>query len=215
MSDAASTTRYRGAGSVILGLLLILALAAAGFFAYQWLNDDEDTTETISARTIAGSFDSIAEVSVEEYNYTNVGKYDGAKRQLLGRDVPGTGKHFLVIYDGTVKAGVRDFEKIDVDKDDEARHIVVASPRVEVIDSVIDMSSVETFDQSFNPFNQLRSEDSSAYFDGEEGRAAQDAIELGLLNRAEARLTELLSAQVNAITVGTDAEGYDIIIEWQ
>lgn len=140
-------------------ILLFLTLVAAGFFAYKWFTIDKDS---VSERTIAGSFRSIAEVSAEEYNYTDVGRYDGEKRRLLGREVWGTGKYFIVTYNGTVKAGVKDFRQIEVSKDDEAR------------DTIVD---------------------------------------LGLLERTEDRLAELLAAQVSAVNTGTDAEHYDVVVE--
>lgn len=75
---------------------------------------------TIDSTTVAGSFDTIAELSAEEYNLTNVSKYNEEGREFAGWNIPFTGKDFLLTYNAAVKAGVKDMSDIDVSCDEGA-----------------------------------------------------------------------------------------------
>nr|WP_256477994.1 DUF4230 domain-containing protein [Corynebacterium stercoris] len=153
-------------------------------------------------------------MSVEEYVYSNVGSYDKEGLTLRGFEVPFTGRNFLVTYDGTVSAGVRDVTRIVVDIDDLSRTITVRVPKVEVLSSTIDSSSVTVHDQSMNPLNQVRVDDVTRFISEQERLAQEKAVERGLLDRASARVEELLASHARAVAAGTSLDGYDVRVRW-
>lgn len=205
-----SRSLMRLAGLLIFSLLIIGGVL---FALIKWgpLGDKA----TIDSTTVAGSFKSIAELSAEEYNFTNVGKYNEEGREFVGWNIPFTGKNFLLTYDGSVKAGVKDMSDIDVTFDDSSSTVVVTVPEVEITSTHINPESIIVYDQSMNPFNQFEVSDLSGFLAQEEKTASDKAVSLGLLDRASTRVSELLSAQVDALTQGTDKEDYDVRIEWK
>ncbi|SES22981.1 hypothetical protein CCYS_09905 [Corynebacterium cystitidis DSM 20524] len=170
---------------------------------------------SVTRTTVEGSFDQIAELSVEEYIFTNVGKRENAGRVLFGRNVPLTGNSFLLTYSGVVKAGVEDFEAVEVRIDDEAATIDVTVPRVKVTSSEIDPDSITVYDQSMNPFNQIEMQDFSNFIAEEKRVAEQKAVEAGLLERAEDRVKMLMVSHVEALTGGTQQDGYAVKVGWK
>lgn len=205
-----SRRRYPWKTVTALVAALLIALAALflrpSFFGYG--------EERITADTIEASFDQVAELSVEEYVYSNVGSYDKEGLTLRGFEVPFTGRNFLVTYDGTVSAGVRDVTRIVVDIDDLSRTITVRVPKVEVLSSTIDSSSVTDHDQSMNPLNQVRVDDVTRFISEQERLAQEKAVERGLLDRASARVEELLASHARAVAAGTSLDGYDVRVRW-
>lgn len=202
------------AGATLIFLVSVLLVAGGVIFAlFKWgpLGDKA----TIDSTTVAGSFDSIAELSAEEYNFTNVGKYNEEGREFAGWNIPFTGKDFLLTYNGAVKAGVKDMSDIDVSFDEGASTVVLSVPKVEVTSTRIDPDSITVYDQSMNPFNQFEVSDLSKFLASEEKAASDKAVSLGLLDRASERVSDLLTAQVNALIEGTDKAAYDVRVEWQ
>lgn len=191
---------------VILVCMSILTLAKVGFF--------DEPVETITSSTIGGSFEQIAELSVEEYNFTNVGRYENEGRKIYGLTVPLTGKHFLISYDGVVKAGIRDFTAVDVEIKDAAQKIVVTAPNVEITNSTIEPASVVVYDQSMNPLNQINVGDLTKFLSEEEKSAEEKAIQSGLMDRATKRAETLIKSHVEALLDGTDKITYSVEVRW-
>ena len=65
--------------------------------------------------------------------------------------IPFTEKSFIVQYDGTVKAGIKDLTKTQVSQKGET--IIVRLPEVEITGIEIDNDSFEKLDESNNIFN--------------------------------------------------------------
>lgn len=209
-------SRGRLVAGIIAGLLLGLVLAVVGLvlFGSRFLPSIVQSGEReITSDTIQSSFESIAELSVEEYNFTNIGRFTEDNSRVFGLDVPFTGSMFLITYDGTVKAGLRDFTAADVNVDDAAQTITLTLPRTEVLSSTIDPNSVEQYDQSFNPINQIQVSDMAEFLATEESRAEQTAVDNGLLDRAESRTEELLTRHVEAFSEGSNLANYSVEVK--
>lgn len=209
-------SRGRLITGIVAGLLVGLVLAVAGFalFGSRFLPSIVQSGEReITSDTIQSSFESIAELSVEEYNFTNIGRFTEDNSRVFGLDVPFTGSMFLITYDGTVKAGLRDFTAADVNVDDAAQTITLTLPRTEVLSSTIDPNSVEQYDQSFNPINQIQVSDMAEFLATEESRAEQTAVDNGLLDRAESRTEELLTRHVEAFSEGSNLANYSVEVK--
>ncbi|MDO4762108.1 MAG: DUF4230 domain-containing protein [Corynebacterium sp.] len=198
----------------LVTLIVAVVLAGAGVFAVLKSGYFDEPVETITASTIGGSFEQIAELSVEEYNFTNVGKFENEGRKLYGITVPLTGKHFLISYDGVVKAGIRDFTAIDVEIRDEAQKIVLTAPKVEITNSKIEPASVIVYDQSMNPLNQINVGDLTKFLSMEEKNSEEKAVRLGLIDRATKRAETLMKSHVEALTDGTDKNAYVVEVRW-
>ncbi len=98
----------------VIATLLVVAVAAVALLP----GLPKFGREEIVTKDLGAAFESIGELAVEEYVYSNVGSYDNKGLELRGIEVPFTGRNFLITYDGSVKAGIRNVEKIDVDVDD-------------------------------------------------------------------------------------------------
>lgn len=166
----------------------------------------------MDSTTIGASFEDIAELSAEEYRFSDVGKFDQEGLEVLGAHVPFTGRNFLVTYDGRVTAGLRDTSAISVSVGDSSIDVVL--PPVEVIDSHINADSVQVYDQTMNPINQIRVADVTAFIAGQEDAAREKAVAQGLLDRAGERAEHLVRSHVEALTEGTAQQDYDVHIEW-
>lgn len=195
-------------------LLLVVTFLVGGVAALVLLNASEQPV--VESRTpVEVSFEEIAELSVEEYHFTNVGKHEHAARQFLGQNVPLTGSSFLLTYSGSVKGGVRDFGQIDVDIDDVTETITIDIPAVEITESKIDPDSITVWDQSMNPFKQVQVQDFADFLASETTVAEDQAIQSGLLERAEDRVEALMVAHVESLSEGTQQEGYTVTVSWK
>ena len=194
--------------SASIAVLAVLGLLAV-FFRPTLIGAGETT---VDSTTIGASFEDIAELSVEEYRFSDVGKFDQEGLEVLGAHVPFTGRNFLVTYDGRVTAGLRDTSAITVSVGDSSVDVVL--PPVEVIDSHINADSVQVYDQTMNPINQIRVVDVTSFIAGQEDAAREKAVSQGLLDRASERAEHLVRSHVEALTEGTVQQDFDVRIEW-
>lgn len=173
------------------------------------------STPTIESSTIKNSFDDAAELATEEYHFSRVGKRDDQGMSVFGKNVPLTGKHFLITYSGVARAGVKNYDTMTVDIKDSKKEIDVTLPKVQVLSTEIEPSSIEVYDQTMNPFNQFKVEDLSTFLTEEEKSTEEEAIQGGLLTRAEQRAKDLATNQVKALTKETDKDGYTVTVTFK
>lgn len=197
-------------GGVIATLLVVVLGVIVARPALLSIGREESSSVPLGA-----AFQSIGELAVEEYVYSNVGSYDNKGLEIRGVQVPLTGKNFLITYDGVVKAGIADVEAIRAQVDDTTQTINITLPKVSVLSSQIKQESVEVRDQSFNPINQLRVEDITKFIAAEERNAEAKAIEHGLLERATQRTEELVRNHAEALKQGSALNGYKTHIMWE
>lgn len=194
-------------------LFLVLAIALAVVFPWAIPSPLKPGERSVTSDTIRNSFDSIAELSVEEYNFTNIGKFSEENKEFFGVGVPLTGKNALITYDGTVKAGIKDITAVEVDINDTLQTITVSLPKTEVLSSSIEPDSIQQYDQSNNILNQINAEDIAELLSTEEDNAEVIAVDNGLLGRAGTRSEDLFRKHVEALVEGTNMASYDVKIE--
>lgn len=199
-----------GVLKVVVGLLVGIVLTVGALFGLNKMSLLEEPTRSITSTGIGGTLEDISEMAVEQYSYSAVGRFEEDGWRALGLRVPLTGKHFLIAYDGVVKAGVKNIEKSDVSIDDVTRTVTIKVSKAEILTNEIEPSSVTVYDQSFNPLNQVRVENYAEFLDGEEKRAEEKAKQNGLLERAQQRVTDLVKAQAEAFLAGSDKDGYEV-----
>ncbi|MDK4206943.1 DUF4230 domain-containing protein [Corynebacterium pseudodiphtheriticum] len=195
---------------VVVGLLVGIVLTVGALFGLNKMSLLEEPTRSITSTGIGGTLEDISEMAVEQYSYSAVGRFEEDGWRALGLRVPLTGKHFLIAYDGVVKAGVKNIEKSDVSIDDVTSTVTIKVSKAEILSNEIEPSSVTVYDQSFNPLNQVRVENYAEFLDGEEKRAEEKAKQNGLLDRAQQRVTDLVKAQAEAFLAGSDKDGYEV-----
>ena len=198
-----------GVLKVVVGLLVGIVLTVGALFGLNKMSLLEEPTRSITSTGIGGTLEDISEMAVEQYSYSAVGRFEEDGWRALGLRVPLTGKHFLIAYDGVVKAGVKNIEKSDVSIDDVTSTVTIKVSKAEILTNEIEPSSVTVYDQSFNPLNQVRVENYAEFLDGEEKRAEEKAKQNGLLERAQQRVTDLVKAQAEAFLAGSDKDGYE------
>lgn len=199
-----------GVLKVVVGLLVGIVLTVGALFGLNKMSLLEEPTRSITSTGIGGTLEDISEMAVEQYSYSAVGRFEEDGWRALGLRVPLTGKHFLIAYDGVVKAGVKNIEKSDVSIDDVTRTVTIKVSNAEILSNEIEPSSVTVYDQSSNPLNQVRVENYAEFLDGEEKRAEEKAKQNGLLDRAQKRVTDLVKAQAEAFLAGSDKDGYEV-----
>lgn len=204
-------------GRILRSALALLAVAAVLLAALFVVRPNLFGTgkTTMSSESLGATFNDIAELSTEEYVYSRVGSFDKEGFVIAGRAVPFTGRNFLVTYDGTVKAGIRNAELIEVRVDDNARTLTITTPHTEVLSSHVAQDSLIVYDQSMNPFNQIRVEDLPTFTVEQERNAEKLAVQQGLLERADSRLEDLLRSHGEAVTEGTAMEDYAVEVNWR
>ena len=93
--------------------------------------------------------------------------------------------------------------------------VVSDLPNVEVLDTYIDVNSIEVYDQSFNPINQITVNDVKNFQANETAKAEELAIKNGLLDKAKVRMEEVVKSQVKMLLSNTEQSEYEIVINWK
>lgn len=122
--------------------------------------------------------------------------------------IPFTEKSFIVQYDGTVKAGIKDLTKTQVSQKGET--IIVRLPEVEITGIEIDNDSFEKLDESNNIFNPITVEDLNKAQKNLKEEMYQRVLEKGILDMAKSNAEEVLKGMLS----GANGD-YDIKFEWQ
>ena len=168
-----------------------------------------ETSNTASTE-LNFSFEQIAELALEEYNYRSVAVYESEKLKFL-RVFRLQASYSSCIY-LPVQAGVRDMSEIKINKNDRQEKFVLETPGVEILSSTIDTSSIDVYDQSYNPLRQHGIEDVAGVLSDETSKATNEAIQGGILERAQGQLEEQLVIHVKSVIENSELEDYAIEI---
>lgn len=169
---------------------------------------------SVASTTIKNSLSDISELSTEEYSFANVGKYTEDDLKVLGISIPFTGSSFVATYQGTVKAGIADIDEAQVAVDDSTKTVTVTLPDVEILSCSIDPSTIETYDQTLNPINQIQVSDVSSFLSSEEDKETEEAKTNGMLDKARTHAEEIVKSVVSSILSGTRRDGYTVKVSW-
>lgn len=206
-------TKFAKIRTTLLTVLLGMILGGGLYFGVtHFFSSVSDGETTITSTEIRDSFGEIEELAVEEYDVTDVGKFSEDDMKVLGIPIPFTGKSFLLTYSGTVKAGIKAFDQIEVAVDEKEKKVKLVLPKVEILDAYIDPDSIETYDQSYHIFNQIKVEDVTKFQKEEVEKLKTSAVEKGILERAGKRNEEILKMHVQTLLAHTTYEGYDVLV---
>lgn len=196
---------------IIVSVLTILVLV----LGYKIVLAPRNGKITMTSTEIKNSFKEIGQLAVEEYNFTNVGKFSQDNMSAFGISIPFTDKSFLMTYSGVCKAGIKDISEINIEVNQSEKKVIVDLPNVEVLDTYIDVNSIEVYDQSFNPINQITVNDVKNFQANETAKAEELAIKNGLLDKAKVRMEEVVKSQVKMLLSNTEQSEYEIVINWK
>ena len=193
-----------------------LATGVIFFVQGQTFTFYEKGKTTVSTEVVEQSFADIAELATETYTSNDVGTLTEEKATMLGGRIaiPFTGKHLVITYDATVKAGVKDISQAKVSFDEAKKTATVRLPRVEILDAFIAPDSIAVIDQSNSIINRVKPEDMAELMESELERAQERAVEEDVLIKATEHSEAVLANHVKAMLHGTTYEGYTIKIEW-
>ena len=93
-----------------------------------------------------------AELNTGSYLCTTVVTKENSKT-IKGWKIPLTRKSFVISYDGTVKAGIKNLTKAEVIPSE--GNVVIKLPEIEITDITIDNDSFKIMDESNNIFNSI------------------------------------------------------------
>ena len=165
---------FRPRSVVIFSIVLVLVVAALGFFSLHG--------RIIQAKTTALGLRNIGELATQAGYFTTVSTITKS-REVLGLEVPGTKSNYVYSYDGTIKAGIN-FEDIDLEVDEKNRVIRVLFPEFRILSTEIDDDSFVLYNDGANLFTSLRLEDVSQSNAELKKNARESAVKNGILENA-------------------------------
>lgn len=164
---------------LLLGILLCIAVGAAGFLAGRKAMREEPAPE-ISAVVLENRLSEVSELASMRYHYTNMAQFE-SRDSFYGVTIPFTTKRFILTYDGVIKAGV-DLSRTELDIS--GMEVTVTLPEVEILSHELDENSVEVFDEKTSIFNPFTIEDFTAFQAEQKTVVEEKAVQGGLLEEA-------------------------------
>lgn len=189
-----------------VAILAVISLSiVAGVYLSITHSGREGKDQSVVTKTTLMEVLEISELSTITYTYNGI---------VPGYDTLNTTENrelsYYVSYEGTVKAGI-DFSKIDIEIGEENKEIKVTLPKVKILDTIVDESSLEYIHkksqsdskgQNYKIAFQLCSEDLRKKTEGD-----KTLLELAKSN-AESAVTALLEPWIEQME-----EGYHIVVE--
>lgn len=186
--------RMQDTKKFIVNLIIILIIGCIIFW-FGTMMGGKANEPKISDTSLYTQLNEISELTVLEYNYSKVGKFENSL-SLNGWDIPLTTKSFLLTYSGQLKAGVN-MEKANVSIDDKT--ILIELPPVEILSNIIDEKSIEVYDETHNIFNQISINDYTEFATQQKAKVEEEAIENGMLSEAATRVDHTITNMFQAI----------------
>jgi len=194
--------------AVLLLLAFILLLAFYGGRAvlqdYGYLEGKDTGFDEIDPEgLIKEELSSAGELVSAQYLYTCKEDYSDSKT-ISGWNIPLTGKSFTVIYDGMVKAGIKDLSLTKIKKTGPDTYRITL-PQVEIMECYLIPDSLSVMNESRNILNQISVEDVNNAQKNLEENMLKKAEEYGLLDTAR----ENAQVIIKGLLTGTrDLKGY-------
>ncbi|WP_034446256.1 DUF4230 domain-containing protein [Butyrivibrio sp. AE2032] len=162
----------------------------------------EKVLVTVSVDTVEDGLRNMGTLITQEYYFTQVEKYTKDKK-VLG--VFNSSSELAYSYEGSVTAGI-DFEKIELEKDDETKTITVVIPPSEIQNVNIDKSSFKVFSEKDSLWNPMNMEDYNDSLKNFEEAAKQKALDSGILERSDEQAQLLINGFIRNYSAFSDYE---------
>ena len=181
MRKISITTLFFFLTTVILAILLLIGR-----------NTREKVVEYDSS-IVMNRITHIQELALVRHNYTGVIGYKDYMK-IFNINIPLTDKYFLLKYNGYLKAGV-DFSRVKITVENDST-VHVSIPKPTILDTVIDESSVEVYNESENAFNPIKISDYNEALSREKNIMISDAVKQGILKDATDQARMVLTAML-------------------
>lgn len=203
---------FKGVAIKLLSIVLVVALlCGAGYLLYnRFVDNVSDKSEhetTTNVEVVKEKLEATAELNTGSYLCTDVLTKSDSKK-FKDWEIPFTEKSFIISYDGTVKAGIKDLTKAEVEENGDT--IIVKLPKVEITGADIDNDSFQKLDESNNIFNPISVEDINNAQKELKDKMIDRAVEKGVLDIAKSNAETVLGGMLASPT-----GEYEVKIEWQ
>ena len=188
--------------------IIFLFIFGVGIYFIGVMSANRNSEPTITSTSISQQLVEIQKLSVLEYNYTKVGKFENSLT-LNGWSIPLTKKSFLLTYSGKLQAGVN-LQDAKVSINDHT--IIISLPEVQILENTLDENSIEVYDESKNIFNPISVSDYTNFATKQKTEAEEEAIENGFLSEAATKAQSVIKSFLQLIP--EVKEQYDIKIEF-
>lgn len=165
----------------ILLAILILALVLGGAYLGFKYKNAKDKAPTITSTSLKESLLSVEELTTTKYFYTSMGTYEN-QSDFYGIKIPLTLKKFIISFEGTISAGVN-LDEMTIEVKD--NNILISLPETKILSHEIDENSIKIYDEKSSIFNPLKVEDYSAFRQDQKEEREAEALNKGLLSKAE------------------------------
>lgn len=168
--------------TAIAAVLVILAIAAAGFFGgIRYVEvQNEKKKPTVDTVSLTEELAEISELASVEYSYTNSVRFEN-HLDFYGYKIPFTTNYFVLTYDGSIKAGV-DLSRAQISLEGEM--ITVTLPPAVILSHEIDYDSMQATDETYSFFNRIDITDYTSFTKDQNSKMEKKALEAGLLQKA-------------------------------
>lgn len=198
--------------SIIIAIILSLIIGL-GLGVYCGIHKD-DIMMKINPKSYAQSTITVLEKKIDEESKLNTGLYyqkshfDSGNdyKKLFKQDLKWTKKHIAYDYDGTVEAGIKDLSKTKVEVDTNNGIIKITLPAIQITNISINSNSINNIDQTNNWLNQLSMEDFNNAYKIMEKQLEKDALNNGLIEKAQENAEKTLTRLFGDTTTGYTVE---------
>ena len=142
-----------------------------------------DEKSVVTSTQIKAQLNSVKKLITKEYIYTGAAKQEANKKWIFGWDMPFSDTTLVIMYDGTIIAGV-DLNKINPAINEETRTITILVPKATILSHDLPQETIRIVDQKESLFNDISLDEYNKFVASEKPKRGQDAIDRGLLTEA-------------------------------
>ena len=142
-----------------------------------------DEKSVVTSTQIKAQLNSVKKLITKEYIYTGAAKQEANKKWIFGWDMPFSDTTLVIMYDGTIIAGV-DLNKINPAINEETRTITILVPKATILSHDLPQETIRIVDQKESLFNDISLDEYNKFVASEKPKREQDAIDRGLLTEA-------------------------------
>ncbi len=168
-----------------------------------------DEKSVVTSTQIKAQLNSVKKLITKEYIYTGAAKQEANKKWIFGWDMPFSDTTLVIMYDGTIIAGV-DLNKINPAINEETRTITILVPEATILSHDLPQETIRIVDQKESLFNDISLDEYNKFVASEKPKREQDAIDRGLLTEATDE-AKMVIEEFLQIIPGMD--GYTLIVK--
>lgn len=142
-----------------------------------------DEKSVVTSTQIKAQLNSVKKLITKEYIYTGAAKQEANKKWIFGWDMPFSDTTLVIMYDGTIIAGV-DLNKINPAINEETHTITILVPKATILSHDLPQETIRIVDQKESLFNDISLDEYNKFVASEKPKREQDAIDRGLLTEA-------------------------------